>query len=457
MKRGVLMCWCWLLLLPVFAQSPQEALREMLVSLNLRNAAVGVCVKRVNDGKVIAAHNENVALTPASVTKLLPTVFALQEKGGNYSYTTTLFYTGEVKEGVLEGDILLQAAGDPCLQSRHFPAYQLVSPVIAAIEKAGIRKIKGYIRVLGAEEGSEIPGSWPWEDISNYYAALYLPFNYRDNTCVLEFQSGKAGDSVRLKSVTPVLPGISIVNQVIASATGGDNAWIFGGPYSRVWYVKGSIPRNRPAFQVKGAMHRPAEVFIYELSEELRKKGITVEEQTVQSETKSELLTLRSPVLEEIVFHTNKASNNLYAEALGVLVAPENWPQKVSGLLKKAGIPADGITLKDACGLSPMDAVPARVFTDLLIYAYTEIGDPFLKSLPVAGVDGGLSGYCLNQPLLKNNLKAKTGSMAGVRCLSGYLTTRSGEQLAFTILINHYTCTASQLQQTVRKFLSALL
>ena len=64
----------------------------------------------------------------------------------------------------------------------------------------------------------------------------------------------------------------------------------------------------------------------------------------------------------------------MFAEALGCLVAPADWPEKVGMLLKEAGIPAEGMILKDACGLSPMDAVPASVFTDLLVYADKVVG-----------------------------------------------------------------------------------
>ena len=74
---------------------------------------------------------------------------------------------------------------------------------MAAVEKKGIRRIQGKVIIEGARKGVRIPGSWPWEDVSNYYAALYLPFNYKDNTFTLQFRSGEAGKPVELISVTP--------------------------------------------------------------------------------------------------------------------------------------------------------------------------------------------------------------------------------------------------------------
>ena len=421
------------------------------------SSAVSISVKQVKDGKSVAAYCPGMALTPASVAKLLPTWFALQEKGADYRFHTYVYTTGEIREGKLTGDIIVQAGGDPTPDSRYFPRHSLVKEVVEAVQKASIQHVQGRLVVEGAREGTEIPGSWPWEDISNYYAALYLPFNYRDNTYTLRFQSGAAGTPAKLLGAEPELPGWQIRNEVKAAAANEDNAWIFGGPYSRELYVKGSIPAHRSLFRVKGAMHAPAACFVNEVKGQLAKKGIDVEGKTVTDTERMELLHLTSPRLEEIVFHTNKSSVNLFAEALGQLVAGEKWPEKVKTLLKQAGVKVSGITLKDACGLSPVDAIPAETLTDLLVYAGKQENGAFVRSLPLAGVDGGLSGYCYASPELKQRLRAKTGSMTGVRCLSGYLTRKDGERLAFTILINHYTCTTAQLQRAVGKFLTTLL
>lgn len=446
-----------LLLLPAGVQGQENAaLQELLATEGLGNAAVGISVKRVVDGTDVVAYHPAMALTPASVTKIIPTWFALQEKGADYRYRTVVYYTGEIKDGTLTGDITLKAGGDPTLDSRYFPHHSLVSALVNAIQKAGIRQINGKIRIEGAKAGTDIPGSWPWEDVSNYYGALYLPFNYRDNTYTLQLQSGAAGTPAKLVSVTPELPDVEVSCDVMASAVNKDNAWIFGGPFSSALHVRGTIPANRSAFKVKGAIHNPAAVFVHELSAELLKKGIRVEQNTSEGLPRTELITLYSPRLQEIVFHTNKVSVNLFAESLGVLTGGDDWQEKAKALFAAAGINAEGITLNDACGLSPMDAVPAGVFTDLLVYIGKQDNAAFLRSLPVAGVDGGLAGYCYSFPQLKNNMKAKTGSMSGVRCLAGYITRSNGEQLAFTVLINHYTCTVSQLQRAVGRFLAAV-
>ena len=328
---GVVFCFClwgW----GVQGQ-PEVALKQLLETPGLNHAAIGISVKKVGDGTTVLAHQAGMALTPASVTKLLPTVFALQERGKDFRFKTRVGYTGKIQDGTLTGDLILVAAGDPTLESRYFPNHSLLSPIVTALEKAGIQRIDGSIRVEGALPGVNIPGSWPWEDVSNYYAALYLPFNYRDNTCFYHFQTGVAGTPAKLKEIVPALPGVKIVNEVTAAAGNRDDARVFGGPYSEVLCIRGTLPQNRTLFKVKGAIHRPAEVFVAELTDILKARGITVAKKKIEEQPRTEWLTLTSPELGEIVFHTNKASVNLFAEALGCLVAPADWPEKVGMLL----------------------------------------------------------------------------------------------------------------------------
>ena len=83
---GVVFCFClwgW----GVQGQ-PEVALKQLLETPGLNHAAIGISVKKVGDGTTVLAHQAGMALTPASVTKLLPTVFALQERGKDFRFKT---------------------------------------------------------------------------------------------------------------------------------------------------------------------------------------------------------------------------------------------------------------------------------------------------------------------------------------------------------------------------------
>ena len=86
----------------------------------VKHAAIGVCVKNVETGQIVYEYNPQMALRPASVIKLLSSALALKREGDSLTYTTKFFYTGEIDEGRLFGNIVIQAGGDPTLDSKYF-------------------------------------------------------------------------------------------------------------------------------------------------------------------------------------------------------------------------------------------------------------------------------------------------------------------------------------------------
>lgn len=64
----------------------QEALQQLLETEGLEHAAIGISVKKVANGQPVVTYQDQMALTPASVAKIIPTWFALQEKGKNFRF-----------------------------------------------------------------------------------------------------------------------------------------------------------------------------------------------------------------------------------------------------------------------------------------------------------------------------------------------------------------------------------
>ena len=418
----------------------------------VKHAAIGVCVKNVKTGQVVYEHNSGMALRPASVIKLLSSALALKREGDSLTYTTKVFYTGRIENGVLSGNIVIRAGGDPTLDSKYFPKACFMDSLVSKVVDLGIQRIHGNIMMETEGEPARIPGSWPWEDVANYYGALYHSFNYRDNTYTITLKSGKSGTQTKVVSVVPAVPGVKLRNEVMASAKHGNDAWIYGGPEAATLLIQGTIPANRSSFVVKGAMHHPDACFRAELEKRLKGKGIVFDKQKIQEGEHHALLTMVSPFLKDIVYYTNKNSVNLFAEALGELISPTDYAKTVKTELSDMGIDSCGITLKDASGLSPANAVPAEVFTDVLIWARRHLSDAFVLSLPRGNVDWNLRIYSDHQ-VLRENVVAKTGSMFGVRALAGYLKTRQGETLAFTILVNNYVGDPVKVQECMRDLL----
>ena len=451
MKSGWLLFFMLISMVSALGQTRIDE-RNLWGRDEVKHAAIGVCVKNVETGQVVYEHNPGMALRPASVIKLLSSALALKREGDSLTYTTRVFYTGRIENGALLGNIVIQAGGDPTLDSKYFPQAGFMDSLVSKGENLGIQRIHGNIIIETEGEPARIPGSWPWEDVANYYGALYHSFNYRDNTYTITLKSGKSGTQTKIVSVVPAVPGVKLRNEVMASAKHGNDAWIYGGPEAATLLIQGTIPANRSSFAVKGAMHHPDACFRAELEKRLKGKGIVLDKQKIKEGEHHALLTMVSPFLKDIVYYTNKNSVNLFAEALGKLISPTDYAKTVKAELSDMGIDSCGITLKDASGLSPANAVPAEVFTDVLIWARRYLSDAFVLSLPRGNVDWSLRIYS-DHPVLRGNVVAKTGSMSGVRALAGYLKMRQGETLAFTILVNNYVGDPVKVQECMRDLL----
>ena len=142
-----------------------------------------------------------------------------------------------------------------------------------------------------------------------------------------------------------------------------------------------------------------------------------------------------------------KASQNQYAETLlktvtdGAGVRSRGWrPGRGAGDSQGWGVPAAGLILRDGSGLSRYDFVtPEALVIDPRATSVATPGsaDRSTPSLPIAGRDGTLSGRMKGTPA-EGNARAKTGSLANVRALSGYVTTAEGERLVFSIVANNF-------------------
>jgi serine-type D-Ala-D-Ala carboxypeptidase/endopeptidase (penicillin-binding protein 4) len=162
------------------------------------------------------------------------------------------------------------------------------------------------------------------------------------------------------------------------------------------------------------------------------------------------LFTHRSRPLGDIARPLLKDSINIYGEALMRLnAAPGALPTNdaaLEGLRKRLelwGVTIDSQQLVDGSGLSRRDTISADALLVVLERMEDRAGQsPFVAGLPIAGVDGSLSGR-MKGTAAEGNVRAKTGTMSNIRSLAGYVTTRDGERLAFVIMINNFEGTGA--------------
>ena len=157
-----------------------------------------------------------------------------------------------------------------------------------------------------------------------------------------------------------------------------------------------------------------------------------------------------SPPLSTLALRLMKASQNQYAETflrtmkgVGTLTAAESGRQASLHTLESWGVRPSDLIQRDGSGLSRYDFVTPEALVTILTHVDREprLRGPFEASLPIAGRDGGL-GNRMNGTPAEGNARAKTGSMTGVRALSGYVTAADGEPLVFSIIANNFETAA---------------
>ena len=478
-------------------------IEQLKSDTDLAHATWSVCVKDIKKDSLIAEHNSNATLVPASTMKIITTASALAILGNMYKYETYLEYDGKLDsaKGILRGNLYIKGNGDPTLGSEAFkkksdtvPLTDLWAKIIA---EKGIKKIDGAIMAdATAFEDEIVPYSWIWGDMGNYYGAGACGLNFADNKFTLYFKSGiKKGDSTFITKISPDIPGMKIFNQAITKGY-SDNAYIYGAPYSLVRYVKGTIPANKKDYEVDGSAPDPPLHCAQALDSSLRKSGILISKKptTIRNylppadeftTTADSAASPPSPLLEErgargvrrriyihtshtlekIVYETNLQSNNLFAEALLKTIALKKtkFGEDQTGIdiiynyWKQKGVDLKGFYMADGCGLSRFNAVSTKQQVDILsaIKKDSVLFKKFYDCLPIAGKSGSLGKLCKGT-VAENNLRAKSGYMTRVRSYAGYVTNKKGTLLAFSIIVNNYDCTPAQMKEKLEKLMVAI-
>lgn len=454
-----------------------QTIENMNTLAGMENASWGICIMDANTGEVIAQHDMNRALVTASTMKVITTATALGVLGEDFRYETNILYSGEIKDSVLNGNLYIQGSGDPSLGSDRFGADNHYNKVLEKwakeVRKLGIKKIKGNIIGDGSAFSTKgVPENWGWADMGNYYGTGAYGLNINENKYSLFLKSGaNVGDAVNVQKTIPAMEYVKFISELTSGADGsGDNAYIYGAPFTNIRYVRGTIPRNKSNFEIKGSVPDAeqfcADLFLEKLQKE--KIEITGESTSMRMEKllgnesyqeKTLIYKHLSPPLSKIIYWTNLESINLYAEALmmkigeikkgkasteaGIEATKEYWEGR--------GISTKGMFIKDGSGLSPNNALSPYQMTNILRkITQSNFYNVFYQSLPIAGKSGTLESVCQNTAA-EGNLHAKSGFIERVRCYAGYVKTRSGRNLCFAAMANQFNDSPSNMRKRWEK------
>lgn len=441
------------------AQDLHPAVKTFVDSPGLHNAGVGILIKDVETGEIVAEYRRNTNLIPASITKLITTATALEVFSDTFKFETKVVMEGHLtKDSTLHGNIYVVGGGDPSIASKYNKQpNDFFTNAANAIRNAGIKKVDGA--VIGDAslyaQCAQMP-IWLVEDIGTYYAPTPSAICAYDNMIRI-YVNNSAEDSVaRVVNTVPKtnLLDVKLINKDTPyRIMSTDFSWnkTIEGPFAvgKMQEIQSENPE--PALFVADAIEQQLKdsgvVFT-------KKASTTRIEQFAKSDSCKLLYTHYSAPLSELCRATNYNSINLYAENIFLHLGLRNsytssYPKSISssfGWWNAHGVNAKGVYQVDGSGLSMKNAINPNFFVDMLIYMKkkSKFFPAFYASLPTCGVNGTVKSFLANTPL-KGKAHFKSGSMERVQNYAGYVE-HNGKTYAVCLMVNNFSCQRGELR-----------
>lgn len=482
-----------------------KQVEKILGQPDLSRGFWGIEIRSLDTGKVLCSINSDKLFTPASNTKLFTTAAALALIGPDYKFRTTVETSGSLdKYGRLTGDLVLVGRGDPNLSGRELPyntrtqrdpdAARVLEKLADELVQKGVKYIDGDIVADDSYFAFQRYGEgWSEDDLVWPDGAPVSALTVNDNVVFVNILPGaRAGDKAFV-SVAPFSDYYTIDNRLLTTPAGtGRKIYINREPGSTTLTLWGTVPLDDSGVSEGLAIEDPAEFAASLFRHLLEVRGISVygKDRTHHTELASlstfstvvvassrggDDHTLTTPLgplvlaeyqsgpLSEDIQVINKVSQNLHAELLLRLLGREKGTggtvqaglEVLHGFLNNAGISEDDYVFYDGSGLSRQNLVTPHAIVELLQYASAQTwGTEFHDSLPLAGQDGSLADRLKDlSPAVR--VYGKTGSLDGVKTLSGYAVTAKGGRIAFSILSNNLSLQGKRVNDVIDSIVEA--
>ncbi len=480
--RAFALCLVFAFAVPTQAQTLGAQIDAVLDAADFDDAHWGVHVLDLTTGETRYARNARKNFIPASVMKLFSTAAALDGLGPDFRYTTTLFLDGTVRDGTLDGHLVVRGSGDPTISDRLFErgyptdgdATALFRAWADSLQALGITSVTDH--VIGDDDvfdDLELGNGWAWDDEPSPYAAEISGLSFNEGRATVTAEGTRRGRRAELSVEPAGTDYVYFINRTkTVGARAGADREIRRERGGNAFWIESEVPQGQ-RLRHTVSVHNPTRYFAHVLHETLRAEGVWVDGDPVDLDDWREkpdyrrlvpVATHTSRPLREIVALTNKESQNLYAEhllkTLGAVRCPAERPDRVDcgsaqaglraarPLFERAGLELETMRLRDASGMSPYDMVAPEDVTALLrtmwIHPDPAVTDAYVGSLAVGGEDGTLERR-FRQGRARGNVRAKTGTVTGAKNLAGVVTTAGGTPLAFALLANNFGTTSRRV------------
>ncbi len=432
----------------------QRILNAWLLTPTLSNSSVAVEILDADTKRVLGEINGKRRFVPASSIKALTCACAFDLLGPEFTYKTKILTNGKIINGMLEGDLIVASSEDPS-----FGRGDLYALLDKAMQEVHAKQINGRIILASCKTG--FSSVWLVEDFGRNWMPVSSSL-VLDRNCLALNTLPKVWNQAEGQTNSG-----SLFDKSLAAKDGP--SWIFVERNAASGAVEA---RFVSAMQNKLApfiVSNPNE-FAYCLVENyLKDKGFTLQNKNLALSTKlpdtAVLSEHESRPLSQILQWTLHESDNLYAQqilrTLGCMnldmsnldiAGMQNISLEEKGIiavfkwLSQLKVGAQEVVMFDGCGLSRKNGISPHALNTIFAYMNSKPQTrPFFNLLKAEQGKGAASSY-----------RFKTGTMETVRCISGLLTTNSGQKLCVTIMINGHTPSVRNLRIVVADLINKL-
>jgi serine-type D-Ala-D-Ala carboxypeptidase/endopeptidase (penicillin-binding protein 4) len=462
-----------------------EKIQGIINAPDYKQAHWGLLIVDAASNKTIYERDPDRLFIPASTTKLFSCAAALAEFGADYRFETPVYRRGEVREGVLRGDLILVASGDLTFGGRlskdgkvlfadHDHIYansdttesavtdsnptHALDELAKQIVASGMREVGGDVliddRLFDPARGS---GSGP-DTLS--------PMIVNDNVVdVIITPGAKEGGSAQCR-MRPETAAVQMDADVVTVAKGQTRRIEVRSAGAQRLSVHGQIPiDDRPQVRIY-PVDSPTLFARTLLIEALRRQGVKVHANLFHADRTAlpapkeyaeanRVANFTSPPFADAIKVTLKVSHNLYASTLPLLIAARHGERTLANglrrqgkILSELGVPVETLSFGGGAGGAAADAITPRAAVQLLMAMRKRPdGHAFFDALPVLGVDGTLADIVGKDSPARGKVMAKTGTLfwsdlmndrplLTSKALAGTLETAKGTRLYLALFVN---------------------
>ncbi len=423
------------------AQRPRPRGRPMpadeVIAQTRLSGRVGFAVSDAADGAMLEGRDAGVAQPPASVAKIVTALYALEALGGDHRFRTEVVATGPLRDGRIEGDLVLIGSGDPTLDS------DALGDLAIKLEDLGVREIAGTLRT----EAGALPA------IAAIDPALPDEAGYNPPVSGLNLNFNRVHFGWRAEGGDYVVdmdararryrPRVQVARMEVVDRSGPIYTYSNSGGVDN-WTVARSalgaegsrwLPVRDPAAYAADAFRAIARVH-----------GLTLPSEAAgvmpmgDRGARTVLAHHVSPPLATIIEDMLQYSTNLTAEAIGLAASRERGESAQTLAQSGAAMAewarrrynlAPAPSFLDHSGLSDASRIAPAQMVQILVHAARDGAlRPLLRDIPLRDSSGRAD------PASNVIIEAKTGTLNFVSCLGGYVTTPGGRDLAFAVFVD---------------------